>query len=82
MSKVVTTDILWAYHHDVGPLVPSAAPLVRRNAAFRRFVDFLRPDWDRVRDLCRRAMSGGGSDIGANPLTIFDLPNTNTAARL
>lgn len=29
------------------------AQLVRRNDAFCRFVDFLRPDWDRVRDLCR-----------------------------
>ena len=50
-------DILWAYHRDVGSLVPSEAPLVRRNAAFRRFVDFLRPDWDRVRNLCRRSIS-------------------------
>ena len=46
-------DILWSYHRAAGPLVPSAAPLVRRNDAFRRFVAFLRPDWDRVRDLCR-----------------------------
>ncbi len=46
-------DILRSYHRAAGPLVPSIAQLVRRNDAFRRFVDFLRPDWDRVRDLCR-----------------------------
>ncbi|MBR1609328.1 MAG: Fic family protein [Kiritimatiellae bacterium] len=45
-------DILWEYRRTAGALVPSAGALVRRNAAFRRFVDFLRPDWDRVREMC------------------------------